>query len=160
MSPIAIGIGIAVSVVASAINFATALTLMKVGRQHNSITLEANGHHLLTDVWTSAGVLVAVGLVALTNWNWLDPLVSVFIGLLIFWNAWGILRETVGDLSLRKIVGNVIRTALLLSSADNPVKSIAVPDSASAFEAASWVSAPSKSSERTFAPRFSMSRTR
>src|SRR3989338_3397645 len=68
-----VGIGLAVSVVASLINLATARILMKVGRQNNSITLEADAHHLFTDVWTSAGVIVGVGLVWLAGWLWVDP---------------------------------------------------------------------------------------
>ncbi len=62
-----IGIGLLVSVIASAINLATARILMNVGKTHNSITLEADAHHLMTDVWTSAGVILGVGLVFLTG---------------------------------------------------------------------------------------------
>ena len=58
-----VGVGLAVSVVASIINLVTARTLMAVGKKHHSITLEADAHHLLTDVWTSAGVILGVGLV-------------------------------------------------------------------------------------------------
>ena len=73
------GFGLVVSVVASVINFATARTLMGVGRKHNSITLEADAHHLMTDVWTSAGVIGGVGLVWITGWLWLDPAIALLV---------------------------------------------------------------------------------
>lgn len=94
----AIGIGLSVSIVASIINFATARTLMKVGREHNSITLEADAHHLLTDVWTSAGVLVGVGLVWLTGWLWLDPLVALLVAANIVWTGWQLLHRSAAGL--------------------------------------------------------------
>ena len=59
--------------VASAINFGVARVLLRAGRRHRSVALEADAHHLMTDVWTSAGVLVGVGAVALTGWERLDP---------------------------------------------------------------------------------------
>lgn len=94
----AVGIGLAISLVASAINFATALTLMKVGRQHNSITLEADAHHLLTDVWTSAGVIIGVALVWLTDWLWLDPVIALFVAANIVWTGWQLLRRSAAGL--------------------------------------------------------------
>jgi len=94
----AIGIGLAVSVIASIINFATAHTLMKVGRQHNSITLEADAHHLLTDVWTSAGVIIGVGLVWLTGWLWLDPIVALLVAANIVWTGWRLLQRSASGL--------------------------------------------------------------
>ena len=80
LSPQAIeqtGIGLIVSAIASAINLVVARILLKVGKTHNSITLEADARHLMTDVWTSAGVIVGVGAVALTGWQILDPLVAI-----------------------------------------------------------------------------------
>ena len=74
-----IGLGMAVSVGASLINLFAALVLRQAARRHNSITLEANAHHLLTDVWTSAGVLAGVGAVALTGWERLDPAVALLV---------------------------------------------------------------------------------
>jgi cation diffusion facilitator family transporter len=72
-----LGVGLAVSVVAAAVNGAVAWVLLRAGRSHRSITLQADARHLLTDVWTSVGVLVGVGLVAVTGWEWLDPLVAL-----------------------------------------------------------------------------------
>jgi cation diffusion facilitator family transporter len=74
-----IGIGLAVSVLASAINFWVARVLMKAGKEYRSITLEADAHHLMTDVWTSAGVVLGVGVVALTGWVHLDPIIALLV---------------------------------------------------------------------------------
>ena len=68
-----------VSVLASVINFATARILLRVGKEHNSITLEADAHHLMTDVWTSAGVIGGVGLVWMTGWLWLDAAIALLV---------------------------------------------------------------------------------
>jgi cation diffusion facilitator family transporter len=94
----AVGLGLAVSVVASLINLGVALLLLRVGRQHNSITLEANAKHLLTDVWTSAGVLAGVGLVVWTGWNWLDPVVALLVATNIVWTGAGIVRRSISGL--------------------------------------------------------------
>ena len=75
----AVGLGVLVSGAAAIVNLVVALLLLRVGRKNNSITLEANAHHLLTDVWTSVGVVAAIGLVAWTNWNWLDPVVALLV---------------------------------------------------------------------------------
>jgi len=90
----AVGIGLAVSVVASIINLATSRILMAVGKKHKSITLEADAHHLLTDVWTSAGVIVGVGLVWLTGWLWLDPVIALLVALNIVWTGWQLLHRS------------------------------------------------------------------
>ncbi len=90
----AVGIGLAVSVVASVINLATSRVLMAVGKKHKSITLEADAHHLLTDVWTSAGVIVGVGLVWLTGWLWLDPVVALLVAMNIVWTGWQLLHRS------------------------------------------------------------------
>jgi cation diffusion facilitator family transporter len=74
-----VGLGLAVSVGASLVNLGVALVLLKAAREHRSATLQANAHHLLTDVWTSAGVLVGVAAVAVTGWQRLDPLVALAV---------------------------------------------------------------------------------
>ena len=74
-----IGLGLGISVVASLVNLGVGLILLRAGKQHQSITLEADAHHLLTDVWTSAGVLVGVGAVALTGWQRFDPIVAFIV---------------------------------------------------------------------------------
>lgn len=93
-----IGAGLLVSVVASAINLGVALVILRAGRRHNSITLEANAHHLLTDVWTSVGVLAGVGLVAWTHWNWLDPAVALLVAANIVRTGVDILRRSISGL--------------------------------------------------------------
>src|SRR5512136_1237538 len=74
-----IGLGIGVSIAASLVNLAVAQTLLRAGKRYDSITLEANAQHLMTDVWTSVGVLAGVGAVALTNWERLDPIVALVV---------------------------------------------------------------------------------
>ncbi len=94
----AVGIGLLVSVLASVINFATSRTLMRAGRQHNSITLEADAHHLMTDVWTSVGVIGGVGLVWLSGWLWLDPAIALLVAANIVWTGWQLMRRSAAGL--------------------------------------------------------------
>jgi len=94
----AVGAGLLVSVVASAINFATARILLEVGKKHNSITLEADAHHLMTDVWTSAGVIGGVGLVWLSGWLWLDPAVAMLVAANIVWTGWRLMQRSAAGL--------------------------------------------------------------
>jgi cation diffusion facilitator family transporter len=93
----AVGIGLVVTALASIVNLAVALRLRKAGRLYESITLEADARHLMTDVWTSAGVIVGVGAVVVTGWLWLDPVVALAVGL-------NIVRAGV-DLVRRSILG-------------------------------------------------------
>jgi cation diffusion facilitator family transporter len=93
-----VGIGLVVSVVASVINLATARILLGVGRQHHSITLEADAHHLMTDVWTSVGVILGVGLVWATGWLWLDPVIALLVAANIIWTGWQLLRRSAAGL--------------------------------------------------------------
>lgn len=90
-----IGLGLLVSVAASLVNLSVALLLLKASKRYHSITLEANAHHLLTDVWTSAGVLVGVGAVALTGWQQLDPIVAFLVAANIIWAGLRIVRSSV-----------------------------------------------------------------
>jgi cation diffusion facilitator family transporter len=89
-----LGLGVAVSVAASLVNLGVALVLLRAGRRYHSIALEADGHHLMTDVWTSAGVLVGVGAVALTGWQRLDPLVAIGVALNIVWTGVRLVRRS------------------------------------------------------------------
>jgi cation diffusion facilitator family transporter len=93
-----LGLGLAVSVSASAINFLVARRLMSEGKKRNSITLEADGQHLMTDVWTSAGVIVGIGIVALTGWVILDPLMAVAVALNIIWTGFRLVSRSVSGL--------------------------------------------------------------
>lgn len=92
------GIGLAISVVASVINGLVAMVLLRAGREHRSLTLTADGKHLLTDVWTSVGVIVGVGLVALTGIDRLDPIIAALVGLNIIWTGWKLLHESAAGL--------------------------------------------------------------
>jgi len=91
----AVGEGLVLAAVASGVNLVTAWVLLRAGRRHHSITLEANAHHLLTDVWTSAAVIVGVGLVSWTGLGWLDPVVALAVGGNILRTGYGIVRRSV-----------------------------------------------------------------
>ena len=90
-----VGLGLAVSVVASIINMAAAYVILQAGKRYKSITLEADAHHLMTDVWTSVGVLGGVGIVALTGWERLDPIVAFIVAANIIWAGVRIVRASV-----------------------------------------------------------------
>lgn len=92
------GIGLLVSTAASLVNLAVAQILIRAGRRYDSITLEADGKHLMTDVWTSAGVIGGLGLVALTGWTVLDSIVALAVALNIVWTAVDLLRRSVNGL--------------------------------------------------------------
>ena len=89
-----VGIGLAVSAAAAAINGGVALILLRAARRLRSITLRANAHHLLTDVWTSAGVIVGVLLVAWTGYLFLDPIIAIIVAVNIVWTGVRLLRDT------------------------------------------------------------------
>lgn len=89
-----VGIGLAVSVVASILNFATARVLLRVGQSHGSILLEADARHLMTDVWTSVGVIGGVALVWLTGWLWLDPVIALIVAGNIVWTGWKLMQRS------------------------------------------------------------------
>ena len=92
------GIGLAVAAVAAAINFSVARVLLRVGTKSDSITLEADAHHLMTDVWTSAAVIVGVGAVALTDWEMLDPIVALAVAVNIVHTGFQLMRRSVAGL--------------------------------------------------------------
>jgi cation diffusion facilitator family transporter len=87
-------LGLALSAAASGINLAVGLLLIRVGRREHSITLEADGHHLMTDVWTSVGVIGGVALVFATGWLLLDPLVALAVALHIIWTGLRLMRRS------------------------------------------------------------------
>ncbi len=93
-----VGLGLALSIIASAINFGVARVLLQAGRHHRSITLEADAHHLLTDVWTSAGVLIGIVAVSFTGWQILDPVIAIFVAINIVWAGVKLLRRSVQGL--------------------------------------------------------------
>jgi len=96
-------LGLVVSVVASVINLLTGLLLLRVGREQRSITLEADAHHLLTDVWTSVGVILGVSAVWFTGWLWLDPLLALLVAANIVWTGVQLMRRSAAGLMDRAL---------------------------------------------------------
>ena len=90
-----IGLGLVISMVASLVNLGVALVLMRASKRYDSVTLQANAQHLLTDVWTSVGVVIGVGAVALSGWQWLDPAVAMLVAANIVWTGVRIVRGAV-----------------------------------------------------------------
>lgn len=93
-----LGIGLAVSVAASLINLVVARVLMNAGRNSHSISLEADARHLMTDVWTSVGVIGGVAIAGLTGWNILDPIVAIIVAINIVWTGIQLVRRSVSGL--------------------------------------------------------------
>ncbi len=92
------GLGLAISTLAAVINLAVGIALLRAGRRHRSLILVADGKHLLTDVMTSAGVLVGVALVAIFGWERLDPIVAILVGVNILFTGYGLLRRSVSGM--------------------------------------------------------------
>lgn len=92
------GFGLAVATFASLINLAVARVLLRVGKKNNSITLEADARHLMTDVWTSVAVIAGVGAVALSGWQLLDPIVALAVAVNIVRTGYHLIRRSVAGL--------------------------------------------------------------
>lgn len=92
------GVGLVLSTIASLVNLGVGVTLVRIGRRERSIAVEADGRHLLTDVITSAGVLVGIALVAIFDWYVLDPIVALGVGVNILYTGYGLLRRSVTGL--------------------------------------------------------------
>lgn len=91
-------LGIALSAVASGVNLACGLLLVSAGKRLHSIALEADGHHLMTDVWTSAGIIAGVALVAGTGWHILDPVIAVAVAVHILFTGFMLMRRSFAGL--------------------------------------------------------------
>ncbi len=104
-----VGVGLVVSTAASLLNLGVAMVLLRTGRRQQSITLEANAQHLLTDVWTSVGVIVGVGLTAWTGWRPLDSIVALLVAANIVWTGTRIVRESVHGLMDRAVPPDELR---------------------------------------------------
>ena len=98
-----VGLGLALSVAAAGANLLCGWFLLKGAREHRSITLEADAHHLLTDVWTTAGVIAAVAVVHFTGWLILDPVIAIVVALQILWTGWSLIRRSFDGLMDRAI---------------------------------------------------------
>lgn len=90
----AVGLGLAVSVGASAVNLFVALAMRRAARRFRSIALEGGARHLMTDVWTSGGVITGVALVSVTGWLWLDAAVAIAVGFHILAEGWHLIRAS------------------------------------------------------------------
>jgi cation diffusion facilitator family transporter len=107
----ALGIGLAVSMLSTVVNYAVALILRRAGERFNSIALEADSRHLMTDVWTSLGVLAGLGVVAVSGWLWLDAVVAIAVGIhimaeghrLVHASADGMMDRALDEASIEKI---------------------------------------------------------
>jgi cation diffusion facilitator family transporter len=93
-----LGLGLIVSIAASVVNFVVSRILLKAGRERQSISLEADAHHLMTDVWTSIGVISGVAIAGFTNWNILDPIIAIVVALNIIWTGFQLVRRSVSGL--------------------------------------------------------------
>lgn len=93
-----LGLGLGVSILASTINFIVAQILSREGKARHSISLEADAHHLMTDVWTSAGVIGGVAIAGFTGWTILDPIVAILVALNIIWSGTRLVSRSVSGL--------------------------------------------------------------
>jgi cation diffusion facilitator family transporter len=93
-----LGVGLVIALIASAINFGVGLWLLRVGRRYHSIVLEADGQHLMTDVWTSVAVVAGLGLVALTGIQLLDPILALAMAANILWTGFTLVRRSFNGL--------------------------------------------------------------
>ena len=98
------GLGLALAIVASVINLLVGQLLIRAGKNNDSITLEANGRHLMSDVWTSVGVVAGVTLAVATGQQWLDPLIAIVVGLKIGWEGIHVFRRSISGLMDAAIV--------------------------------------------------------
>jgi len=112
-----LGIGLAISMLSTAVIGALAWAMLKSASRHRSMALEGDARHLLTDVWTSVGVVAAVGLVALTGWLWLDPAIAVVVALNILreggklvWKSSQGLMDTRVERSVQAEIEKVLQT--------------------------------------------------
>jgi cation diffusion facilitator family transporter len=122
-----LGWGAVLSVVSTVFNGALAWLLFKAAHTHRSIALEADARHLMTDVWTSIGVLAGVLAVALTDWLWLDPLIAIAVGLnilregfkLVWRSSQGLMDEALDPASLAALQAALDRFKAQTPDGDN-----------------------------------------
>lgn len=93
-----LGVGVAITSAAAAINLVLGLSLLALGNRSGSPLLRANGHHVLTDVWSSVAVLVALGLYRFTGWVWWDPIAAILAAMNILRVGYRLIRESLGGL--------------------------------------------------------------
>ena len=95
-----LGLGLAIALIAAGINFGVSRFMLRMARRHDSIALEADAHHLMTDVWTSVGVVAALGVVAFAPPQWviLDPIIAALVGLNIIRTGVSLIRRSMAGL--------------------------------------------------------------
>jgi cation diffusion facilitator family transporter len=93
-----LGFGIAITAAAAAVNFVVARVLIAQGRKRDSITLDADGQHLMTDVWTSTGVITGLTIAAFTGLQVLDPILALLVGVNVIWTGLVLLSRSIGGL--------------------------------------------------------------
>ena len=93
-----VGLGVLISLSASLVNLGVALVLIKNGKKNNSLLIEADGKHLMTDVWTSVGVITAIFIVKLTGFLILDPIIAIIVALNIVWTGFQLLKRSANGL--------------------------------------------------------------
>lgn len=112
-----LGTGLLITAALGLVNLVLGLALIRIGRRTNALVLVANGHHVLTDMWTSLGVLVGVGLVYVTGIEWLDPVVALVVGTNIVWTSGQLMRAAYGGLMERADADETERVTALLAEA-------------------------------------------
>ena len=113
-----LGVGLAITGGLGLVNLVLGLALIRVGKRTNALVLVANGHHVLTDMWTSLGVLVGVGLVIWTGIEWLDPVVALLVGTNILWTSGSLIRSAYGGLMERVDEAETERVLAVLAEAE------------------------------------------
>lgn len=93
-----LGIGLAISMIAAVLNGIVGRILINVGSRYRSVTLRADGEHLMTDVYTSVGVVVGLGLAWITGWRWMDPVVAILVGVNILVTGYRLISESTAGL--------------------------------------------------------------
>lgn len=113
-----LGVGLAITAALALVNLVLGATLVRVGKRTNALVLVANGHHVLTDMWTSLGVLAGVGLVLVTGVEWLDPVVALLAGSNILWTSGRLIRDAYGGLMERADDAETARVLAVLEAAE------------------------------------------
>lgn len=112
-----LGVGLAITAALGLVNLVLGVGLIRVGKRTNALVLVANGRHVLTDMWTSLGVLVGVGLVYVTGIQWLDPVVAMLLGANILWTSGRLVRDAYGGIMERADAETTARLDAVLAAA-------------------------------------------
>jgi cation diffusion facilitator family transporter len=117
-------VGLGLNAIATGVNAGWCAFLIRWGRSQRSPALVADGWHLLTDVFTSVGVLVGLGLATLTGWQVLDPLLAALVALNILWAGWRLVKQSVGGLMDEAVTAEVARSirAVIAANAEGAIE--------------------------------------